>query len=188
MNKIIRYIILISVINILLVGCASIPTAENSSKRSFVPGRVVENKKAESVVDRIRVANELQIQDYEKGKSVAYSQVHGNLGLFTSLSQDQRDIVILEGSPNYIRQFRNVRGNQIAEWLYEEKNYQIQFKDGKVVYCAPISQQAKMILDYGQPTNIFVQQMAGGQQHEFFWYRNPDKMIVFSKGKLIIAQ
>jgi hypothetical protein len=187
-NQKVQIGILIGLLGISFIGCATVPSQKTSSNTHYVPGRLVEEPKPNSVFDRLHEANDRQTQYFKKGSSVTYTKVHGNDGVPLSLSPDERDILVLEGHPDYVRHFRIARGNQVDEWLYEQKDYQIQFKDGVLVYCSNIDQQAKAVLDYGQPTQVFVKQMAGGQQNELFWYKNENKMRAFSNGKLIVSQ
>lgn len=175
-----------SVIGISLVGCATVPPSESSTNTSSFPGRVTEENKPVSVFDRIRFANDLQIQDYRKGDSVTYNHFYS--GITYSLSEDERQIATLEGAPDYVRHFKTALNKRVDEWLYEKKDYQIQFKDGELVYFAPIDEQAKLVLENGQPTQVFTRIQAGGQQNEFFWYKWRNKMVVFVNGKLITEQ
>ena len=144
-----KYLVLTFITGIIVfyvMGCATQSNMNYSSNSSHKPGRLADEKKPASIFDRITSANERQSQDYRKGQSVTYRRVKGNINLAGSLSSDEKEIAALEGKPDYVRHFRNIRGNEIDEWLYEEKDYQIQFKNGVLAYCAPIDEQAKKVL------------------------------------------
>ena len=174
------------VVGIALIGCSTAPMKESATNTSSFPGRLAEDNKPVSVFDRIRFASDLQIQDYRKGDSVSYSHFYS--GISYSLSEDEKQIATLEGAPDYVRHFKTALDKRVDEWLYEKKDYQIQFKEGELVYFAPLNEQARLVLENGQPTKVYTRQQAGGQQNEFFWYKPRNKMMVFANGRLIIEQ
>ncbi len=212
MNQKLTHVLLsISLVSISLVGCTSIPTPAPSilPNTTLVPGRVVEEPPPKSIFDRIRFANVRQVQGFREHEgnplldksmhifniwtvdsflgmnSVTYTAVHGKMGLFTSLSSDQKEIIRLLGYPDDIRHFKTIRNSPIDEWLYEDKDYQIQFKEGRLVYFASIDQQAKTVLKYGQPNEIMVRTTNDDRQHEVYWYQLQNTMILFQDGKLV---
>ena len=187
MKRCLLFMVVTGIVCFYLMGCATQSSMNYSTNPSHKPGRLADVKKPASVFARIESADERQTQDFRKGDSVAYRRVHDN-STMKSISPDERDIAALEGRPDYIRHFRTIRGNNVDEWLYEDKDYQIQFKDGELVYCAPIDEQAKKVLEYGQPTKVKTIKLAGGQQQELFWYQHLWKWLVFTNGRLVIAQ
>ena len=149
-------------------------------------GRIDNPVTPQSVFERMPNANDKQLQDFKRGSSVTFRQGNG-IG-FSSKSKDQKDIISLEGPPDYTRKFQVTRGETIEEWLYESKNYQLQFKQGVLVYCAPIDDQSKKVLEYGQPTKVLSEIKSGGKQKNMFWYKGQWKMIVFNDGKMVGIQ
>lgn len=177
-------------ISFMMAGCATTsPTAIKAANQpSKYAGRVDDPKISASVFDRMHYANQWQQQDYRKGKSITYHRIHGNMPLLASLSQDQKDIQVLQGAPEYTRSFSDFEGNKIDEWVYKTKNIQLQFQNGTLAYCGEVSDQAKLVIVYGQPTKIFSNLLMGGNQKSDFWYRNPFKIITFNDGKLVVNQ
>jgi hypothetical protein len=191
-RKSLCFLVVISnlLITLMMVGCAT--TAPSAMKAANQPsqyaGRVDDPKVSVSVFDRMRYANQWQQQDYRKGKSITYHKIHGHMSLLSSLSQDQKDIQVLQGPPEYVRSFSDFEGHRIDEWIYKTKNIQIQFQNGTLAYCGEVSDQAKLVIVYGQPTKIFSNLLMGGNQKSDFWYRKPFRIITVNDGKLVVNQ
>ncbi len=174
----------------ILSGCVTTPpkAKSNSPEPSKYAGFVGDPQIPVSVFDRIPFANQWQHQDYKKSKSVTYKKVQGRMSLTKSLSQDEKDILVLQGAPEYLRSFHNLEGNKIDEWVYKTKNIQLQFQDGTLAYCGEMADQAKLVIVYGQPVKILSNLMMGGNQKSNFWYEKDWKMITFNDGKMVINQ
>jgi hypothetical protein len=189
MKRIMKLLISLGLVSslLLLFGCAGVPR-QSTTPKSVSPqaGRIDNPVAPESVFERMSKANNKQLQDFKRSSSVTFHK--GNGFGFASKSSDQKDIVGLEGPPDYVRKFQVTRGETIEEWLYESKNYQLQFKQGVLEYCSPIDDQSKKVLEYGQPTKVISEIKSGGKQKNMFWYKGIWKMIVFNDGKLVGIQ
>ena len=140
------------------------------------------------IFKRVNDANLKEVQDFNKTLSVAFTRKHYRSANVSDLSSDQKEIVRLEGSPDWERKFKNTLGEKVTEWLYWKKDYQIQFNEGVLVYAGPIDDQSKMVLRYGVPSRIQTAILSSGRQRVIFWYEKQWKIMVFNENKLVIYQ
>lgn len=138
--------------------------------------------KSDSLIEKISKANMKQKQDYSRTRSVVFNR---NASFLGRLSKDQKEIISLEGLPDYNRTFRTLlHGKLVKEWIYLDKNYLMQFVDGKLVYVGPIDDKERIIIHYGQPTFIRTRELMNGRL-EIFFYKARGLMFVFSNDKLV---
>ena len=177
------------ILSLFLLGCKTTETNQLSlSAPDKIPGHIEEENKYATVFDKIPEATEWQKQDYKKSRKITFNEYNGSMMTLKSLSKDQQEIISLEGFPDYHRQFKNFKNQKIDEWLYESKDYQIQFKEGELVYFGPIDDKAKIGLLYGQPNKILQREFMGDNYRETFWYKKDFRVISFSNGKKIADQ
>jgi hypothetical protein len=101
--------------------------------------------------------------------STAY--VRNSWGWAKAKTEEQTKILEEHGQPDYTRKsFRTTRGDTAWEWAYLEKNKVFQFVGRQLVYEGPLSDKDRVLMQWGYPDHVLLQNDLLGARRETFIY------------------
>jgi len=97
------------------------------------------------------------------------------------------------GQPDYLRRpYESVRGDRVQEWAWVEKNRIAQFVFNTLVYEGDLSDKDRVMIQYGYPDAVMVQDDALGARRETYLYHNPidtdRKYFSFANDKMVLGK
>lgn len=132
-------------------------------------------------------------KDWTRPNTFLWSNVafkKNNRQLRYLLSDQQKDIIVEHGQPEYLRKFKSTRKESVSEWVFLEKDLLFQFIRRELAYEGPVTDLENILIIRGYPNDVLVQESyPTGRDRVTFIYSNRFKTALetysFARGELI---